>query len=201
VERFNRTLENIISKYQETRQTNRYIDVLNDIVFNYNNTYHRGIHDTPENKHSMNTNAGTLSLPYYYSKIKIGTKVRLINPKETFQKGYKPKNSKTVYDVVDGNGYSFILKDPKNHILPTRYKGYELITIPDLEVYKDEYQSVIREKTLTNRQKRMYKEIAELEKHTIHPDAKRQRLHISNTSKRKLSAEELIQLKKKTKLK
>lgn len=40
IERFNRTLEGIISKYQESRKRNRYIDVLEDIVYNYNHTHH-----------------------------------------------------------------------------------------------------------------------------------------------------------------
>ena len=51
IERFNRTLESIISKYQESRSTNRYIDVLEDIVHNYNNSHHKGINDTPESRY------------------------------------------------------------------------------------------------------------------------------------------------------
>jgi transposase InsO family protein len=40
IERFNRTLESIIALYQESRKSNRYVNVLEDIVFNYNHTYH-----------------------------------------------------------------------------------------------------------------------------------------------------------------
>jgi transposase InsO family protein len=43
IERFNRIIENSISRYQESRKSNRYIDVLEDIVFNYNHTYHRSV--------------------------------------------------------------------------------------------------------------------------------------------------------------
>jgi hypothetical protein len=48
IERSNRTLESIISKYQESRSTNRSIDVLEDIVHNYDHSYRKGIHDTLE---------------------------------------------------------------------------------------------------------------------------------------------------------
>jgi transposase InsO family protein len=38
VERFNRTIALLISRYQESRNTNRYIDVLDDLVYNFNHT-------------------------------------------------------------------------------------------------------------------------------------------------------------------
>jgi transposase InsO family protein len=39
VERFNKTVENLISPYQESRNTNRYIEILDDLVYNYNHSY------------------------------------------------------------------------------------------------------------------------------------------------------------------
>jgi transposase InsO family protein len=54
VERFNRTIALMISRYQESRNTNRYIDVLADIVYNYNYTFHRSINDTPDNRFVTN---------------------------------------------------------------------------------------------------------------------------------------------------
>ena len=50
VERFNRTIALMISRYQESRNTNRYINTLEDLVYSYNHTYHRAINDTPENR-------------------------------------------------------------------------------------------------------------------------------------------------------
>ena len=43
VERFMRTLKNKIYKYMTAISKNVYIDKLNDIVNEYNNTYHRTI--------------------------------------------------------------------------------------------------------------------------------------------------------------
>ncbi|GBO02347.1 Putative uncharacterized transposon-derived protein F54H12.3 [Araneus ventricosus] len=47
VERFNRTLNGKIRKYLAANNTNRYIDVLDQLVKNYNNSYHRSIKMTP----------------------------------------------------------------------------------------------------------------------------------------------------------
>ena len=40
VERFNRTIEGMISKYQEAHKTNGYVDILDFITENYNNSFH-----------------------------------------------------------------------------------------------------------------------------------------------------------------
>jgi transposase InsO family protein len=58
VERFNKTIENLISRYQESRNTNRYIEILDDFVYNYNHSYHQAINETPEKKYDLNNNSG-----------------------------------------------------------------------------------------------------------------------------------------------
>jgi hypothetical protein len=72
IERFNRTLESLISIYQESRNTNRYIDVLEDIVHNYNHSHHRGINDTPESRYQTNPKTGTIQTKALNNQIKIG---------------------------------------------------------------------------------------------------------------------------------
>ncbi|RWR99845.1 HASI-like protein, partial [Leptotrombidium deliense] len=47
VERFNRTLQSKIFKYFTANGTRRYIDVLQDLVNAFNNTYHRTIKMKP----------------------------------------------------------------------------------------------------------------------------------------------------------
>lgn len=47
VERFNRTLKERLIKYTSEKQTRRYVDVIQDIVYNYNNTYHATLQCTP----------------------------------------------------------------------------------------------------------------------------------------------------------
>ena len=47
VERWNRTMKNIMWKYFTANSTQKYIDVLPSVVEKYNNTYHRAIKLTP----------------------------------------------------------------------------------------------------------------------------------------------------------
>ena len=49
VDRFCRTIRNIINKYLTANTTTKYINVLPDLVHNYNNSYHKGIDGIPAN--------------------------------------------------------------------------------------------------------------------------------------------------------
>ena len=47
VERFNRTLKNVMWKHFTANNANKYLDVLPSILEKYNNTFHRTIKMTP----------------------------------------------------------------------------------------------------------------------------------------------------------
>ena len=53
VERWNRTMENIMWKYFTANNTQKYIDVLPSMVEKYNNTYHRSIKLTPSDAQNL----------------------------------------------------------------------------------------------------------------------------------------------------
>jgi hypothetical protein len=76
VERFNKTIENLISRYQESRNTNRYIEILDDLVYNYNHSYHRAINETPEKKYDLNNYSGFIKTYQFNNQINIGDRVR-----------------------------------------------------------------------------------------------------------------------------
>ena len=59
VERFNRTLKNIMWKHLTANNTNKYLDVLPSIIEKYNNTFHRTIKMTPKEA-SQKTNKGRI---------------------------------------------------------------------------------------------------------------------------------------------
>jgi len=71
VEWFNRTLEAFIGRYHESRETNRCIDDSDALVFNYNNTFHKSIQDTRENKYQVNPSGGTIKTKHLKENIKI----------------------------------------------------------------------------------------------------------------------------------
>ena len=162
IERFNRTLESIISKYQESRSTNKYIDVLEDIVHNYNNSHHKGINDTPESRYQANPKTGKIKSKALNTQNKIGDKVRILREKGTFTKGYEPSYSKPIYTVSNGNGYSYSLVDSNGQELKKSYKYYQLEKIESSETFTVE--QVERERPMTNIQRRNKRELDELER-------------------------------------
>ena len=54
VERFNKTLKNKMWRYFTFSQSLRYIDVIKDLVYSYNNSYHRSIKNTPNKINKSN---------------------------------------------------------------------------------------------------------------------------------------------------
>ena len=105
VERFNRTLKDRMYKYFTANNTKRWIDVLSDLVHNYNNSFHRSIKMTPvqarENpvKAWENLNAETIvrtKLTY-----KPGDFVRISKYRGKFKRGYTPNYTSEVFVVTD----------------------------------------------------------------------------------------------------
>ena len=105
VERFNRTLKTSMWKYFYNEDTNNWLDVLDSLVKNYNNTKHRSILMKPvdvneENKHIVWTTLfghplGKLPLP----KFKIGDTVRIADYKPVFTKGYEANYTEEIYKI------------------------------------------------------------------------------------------------------
>jgi hypothetical protein len=157
IERFNRTLEGIIALYQESRKSNRYVNVLEDIVFNYNHTYHRGVDDVPEARYRENPSIGSMKVKAIKHSIKVRDRVRILKEKQTFRKGYESKYSNSVYTVVNGNGYSYSISDEEGEILQKTYKYYELLRIGSTQTFATE--SIEREPVLTNKQRRNKREL------------------------------------------
>ena len=90
-ERFIRTLKTKIYKYMTSISKNVYIDKLDDIVNEYNNTYHRTIKmkpvDVKDNTYINLRKEVNDKDPKYI----IGDHVRISKYKNIFAKGYTPK--------------------------------------------------------------------------------------------------------------
>ena len=101
-ERFVRTLKSKIYKYMTSISKNVYIDKLNDIVDEYNNTYHTTIKMKPiDVKGNMYINADR-EINNKDPKFKVGDHVRISKYKNIFAKGYMPNWSEEVF-VSDCN--------------------------------------------------------------------------------------------------
>lgn len=110
IERFNRTLKSRMYKYFTAENTQRYLDVLPDLVDSYNNTYHTSIKMSPnqvnkDNEHAVRKNLYGKS-PYalhqvhnQQPKLKIGDSVRISKTSRVFKKGYLPNWSEEIFTI------------------------------------------------------------------------------------------------------
>ena len=99
VERFIKTLKNKIYKHMTTIGKNVYFNVLDDIVDEYNNSFHSSVKMKPKDVESK-------GFPEYIEetnkedpKFKVGNHVRISKYKNIFAKGYTPNPSEEVFAV------------------------------------------------------------------------------------------------------
>ena len=123
VERFNRSLKGRMFRAFTSKGSNRWVDILPDLIKGYNNTKHRSIGMTPNQVNSENENIVKKKLyPAIIKKkylvkpvFKVGDSVRLKSQKSIFQKAYEQSWSYLVYEVskVKLNTYpiTYKLKD------------------------------------------------------------------------------------------
>jgi hypothetical protein len=104
VERLNRTIALLLQKCRVATNNYDWKSYLQDIMFNYNHSYHRTIKNTPDNilnKNGKNKQTVYVVIP----KFCIGDKVRIKEIKHIFTKGDSLSYSKKVYfivNIVDG---------------------------------------------------------------------------------------------------
>ena len=98
-ERFFRTLKSKIYKHMTSVSKKVYIDILDDIVDKYNNTYHTAIKMKPINVKD-NTYINTdKEINNKDPKFKVGDHVRISNYKNIFGKSYTPNWSEEVFVI------------------------------------------------------------------------------------------------------
>ena len=120
VERFNRTLGELIQKHLTTTNSSKYVDVLEDIIKLYNNRYHSSIKMTPfeaskpENKEKVFKNIYSNVTIDTKQKFKVDDRVRIYKYKPLFAKGYKPNWTKEIFvisKIKKTNPITYEIKD------------------------------------------------------------------------------------------
>lgn len=108
IERFNRTLQEIIYKYMTENETSRYIDVLQRLVQTYNMRKHRIINmspnaaeNDPENHLKINLNAiKEESLKKKRKrKYNVGSFVRIAKQKGKFSRSYQEQTAQEIFKI------------------------------------------------------------------------------------------------------
>ena len=109
VERWIRTMKEKMWKYFTDKNTNIYIDILPDLVKDYNNTRHSSIKMTPvkankkENELTVwrNLYPEHLEINYINPKFSVGDQVRISKKKKTFEKGYTTRWTEEIFTIVE----------------------------------------------------------------------------------------------------
>ena len=106
VERFNRTLKQMMWRLFTTGSSYHYLDKINDMVNgNYNQTFHRSIKMKPSEVTAMNSQQvwrtiyGKQSSSVNY-KFKVGDQVKISKHKRVFEKSYLPNWSEETFTVA-----------------------------------------------------------------------------------------------------
>jgi len=148
VERFNRTIQNLIFRYLTENSTNRYIDQLDNILLTYNSRYHRMINMSPieaENNpnaeliiNSMISKRDSL-IKQEIPKFKIGDTVRISKQKDKFSRGYQPQSQVEIfkiYAISDNKKIPlYYLNDENNEKIEGGFYNYELTPV-NLTTYR-----------------------------------------------------------------
>ena len=144
VERFNRTIKEKIYRYLTLKNTNNYIDVLDDLVLSYNNNYHRSIKTTPAKVNENNEKQIYKTLyndrkENFKFKIFVGDLVRISKNKKIFEKGYTTGWTEEVFIVIHQiprDPPVYRLKDLNNEEIEGVFYDYELQKVTrDKEAY------------------------------------------------------------------
>lgn len=110
VERFQRTLKMKMWRYFTHKNTYKYINILQDLIYAYNHSYHSSIKMCPSdvnlgnimtvwnNLYDRKTNTKSLDVPL--PKFNVGDHVRITKYKHIFQKGYESNWSDEIFIIT-----------------------------------------------------------------------------------------------------
>lgn len=106
VERFNRTLKSKMWKYFTYKKSKKWVHILQDLIHNYNNSFHRSIKMTPhqgslkQNSKRVYDNLFPQTIKVSKtSKFKIGDRVRISRKRKDFHKGYSPNFTNELFVI------------------------------------------------------------------------------------------------------
>lgn len=140
VERFQRTLKTKMWRYFTYKNTYKYIDVLQDLVYSYNHSFHSSIKMSPCDVNSNNimtvwrnlydTKNNNLSSCSVLPKLHVGDYVRITKSKHIFQKGYESNWSDEIFiisSIIDRNPWPvYTIKDLKGENIEGTFYEKEL---------------------------------------------------------------------------
>jgi len=142
VERFNRTLWSLINKYQTLNNTLSFVNVLQDLLYNYNHKVHRTIKKAPvdvdeyDQYHFSQMNEQKESKIKQVRKFKVDDYVKISKERNIFDKeiaGYYTYEIFKVSKVIDSKPITYKLVDLKDEPIEGIFYSSELkkVNMPD----------------------------------------------------------------------
>jgi hypothetical protein len=156
VERFNRTLKEIMWKRFTAENTRNWIGMIDKLILEYNNRIHSTIGMKPveaslqKNKIEAFQNSlnKTRNIPKSKAKFKVGDKVRISRIKGIFEKGYLPNWSEALFiidQVLKTTPITYKVKDSLGEVIEGIFYEHELQKTTQ-EVYR--VKKVLRKKKI-----------------------------------------------------
>ena len=141
VERFNRTIRGLIEKYMTAYNTNVYIDVLQDLTNNYNNTVHgvTGYKPNQVGKKELKeiakqkTERIMEAIPSH-DRYTVGQKVRRWKPKSVLEKKTGENFYRGIYTISSVQPFSYKLASENGAVLKQTFQHYDLQPISEVNV-------------------------------------------------------------------
>lgn len=156
IERFNRTLKGDMFKKFSLRGSYKWIDILSQLISNYNNKFHRTIGMKPKDVNERNEevvlkrirkNTRPIIDKNPPRKFNVGEKVRISKHKGIFTKGYLPNWTNEVFEVFRVQPTipeTYYLRDSKGELLQGGFYGHEISKSNTGDVYLVE--SILKKK-------------------------------------------------------
>ena len=123
VERLNKTIRGVVTKYMTAYKTKSFVGVLDKLVSNYNNTVHSSIGVKPNTAHNHQDEirerikAKEVRAASELTTFEIGDEVRSLKSKVQFEKGAVPKYSLSVHKVIGHlAGKRYMLDNGKSYL-------------------------------------------------------------------------------------
>ena len=153
IERFHRTLRNLLLKYT-VANGKPYIDDLDKLIENYNTSYHRTIQQEPKDIFKGN-NENLQDVHRINIHFHVGDRVRKLNKKDTFnKKSSTPNYTLKVYTITKIEGNSIYLDD-----LKTPYRNDELVLAVEDEINIEDYVNKIARDKEQEKHKRILNKV------------------------------------------
>lgn len=141
IERFHSTIKHKLSRYMTLHNTRRYIDVLQDVVYSYNTSYHTSTGYRPIDINESNAKEVFIKLygapsTWHESlkkpKFNKGDHVRISRQKGAFEKGYEETYTREVFtiaQVLDTNPRQYKIVSLKDEPVKGRFYEKELVRV------------------------------------------------------------------------